>query len=93
MESNGLNVFLRIWGIVEQDLGHLFITSGSSHFFNKTSLKRNYFKPRLKTSSGKNCLIYRGTKFYQNIESKLSYWSWAFSKYATSSLQFKNTVQ
>ena len=29
-------VFLRIWGIVELGLGHLFVTSSSTHLFNKT---------------------------------------------------------
>ena len=42
-ESNGINLFSRIRGIVisEHGLGHLFITSCSSHFFNKTDLEQN----------------------------------------------------
>ena len=38
-ESNGLNLLSQIRGIVENGLGHLFITSSSSHFFNKTDLE------------------------------------------------------
>ena len=32
-EPNGLNLFSRIRGMVEQGLEHLFIALGSSHFF------------------------------------------------------------
>ena len=42
-ESNGLNLFSRIGKIVKQDLGFLFITSGSSHFLNKTDLEHYVF--------------------------------------------------
>ena len=38
-ESNGVNLLSQIRGIVENSLGHLFITSSSSHFFNKTDLE------------------------------------------------------
>ena len=40
VETNGLNLFFANKGIVEQDLGHLSITSSSSHFFNNTDLKQ-----------------------------------------------------
>ena len=40
MESNRLNLFLQTRGIDEQGLGHLIITSSSSHFFNETDLKQ-----------------------------------------------------
>ena len=33
-------VFLRIKEIVENGFGHLFITSSSSHFFNKTDFEQ-----------------------------------------------------
>ena len=47
------NVFLQIKGIVEKDLGHLFITSSSSHFFNKTNFERYLFKqPLAKFATG-----------------------------------------
>ena len=39
----GFNLFLRIREIVEQDLGHLLITSSSSYFFNKTDLEQYFF--------------------------------------------------
>ena len=39
-ESNRLNLFLQIRGIVEKDLGYLFITSSSCHFFKKTVLEQ-----------------------------------------------------
>ena len=42
-ESNGLNRTSRIRGIVEKGLGHLFITSNSSHFFNKTDFEQCLF--------------------------------------------------
>ena len=35
-ESNGLNRFSRMGGIVKQGLWHVFNTTSSSHFFNKT---------------------------------------------------------
>ena len=37
-------VFSQISGIVEKDFGYLFITSSSSHFFNKTDAKQYLFK-------------------------------------------------
>ena len=37
-------VFLRVRVIVEKGLGHLFITSSSSHFFNKTDFPQYLFK-------------------------------------------------
>ena len=40
-KSNGLHLFSRIRRI---SLGHLFITSSGSHFFNKTDLERYLFK-------------------------------------------------
>ena len=40
MESNELNLFSRIRGIVKQDLEHLFITSSNSHFVNTTNLEQ-----------------------------------------------------
>ena len=43
-ESQGINQFLRIKEIVEQGLGHLFIASSSSHFFNKTDFERYLLK-------------------------------------------------
>ena len=42
-ESNGLNLYSRISKIVEQSLGHLLITSSSSHFFSKTDLEQYLF--------------------------------------------------
>ena len=33
-------VFLRLSGIVEKGLGHLIITSSSSHFFNKVDFEQ-----------------------------------------------------
>ena len=39
-ESNGLNLFSRIRGIVEQGLRHFFITSSRFDFFNKTDLEQ-----------------------------------------------------
>ena len=38
------NIFLRIKIIVEKGLGHLFITSSSAHFFNKTDFEHYLFK-------------------------------------------------
>ena len=38
-ESNGLILFLRIRGVVEQRLGHLFVILSSSYFFNETDLQ------------------------------------------------------
>ena len=35
---DGLNLFSRLSGIVEQDMGYLFVTLSISHFFNKTDL-------------------------------------------------------
>ena len=35
-ESNGSNRIFAIKGIVEKGLGHLFIASSSSYFFNET---------------------------------------------------------
>ena len=40
----GLNLFVRIRGIAHQGFGHLFITSSSSHFFNKTHHEQYLFK-------------------------------------------------
>ena len=37
-------VFLRIWGIVELGLGHLFITSSSTHLFNKIHHEQCYWR-------------------------------------------------
>ena len=42
-ESNGLNLFSRKMGIVEQGLEQLFVTSSSSYFFNKTDLEQYLF--------------------------------------------------
>ena len=39
-ESKGINLFSRIKRIMEQGLGHLFNTSNSSQFFNKTDLEQ-----------------------------------------------------
>ena len=44
-KSKELNLFLRISVIVKQGLGHLFISSSSSHFLNKTDLEQYRFKP------------------------------------------------
>ena len=44
MESNGLNRLSWIKGIVEQGLGHLFISPSSSYFFNKIDFKQFLFK-------------------------------------------------
>ena len=43
-ELNGLNLFSRVKGIVDQNLGHLFIASSCSHFLNKTDLEQYLFK-------------------------------------------------
>ena len=43
-ESSGLNLFSLIRGIAEQGLGHFFITSSSSRFFNKTDFEKHLFK-------------------------------------------------
>ena len=40
----GIIVFLRIKGIGEKYLGHVFITSSSSRFFNKTDFEQYHFK-------------------------------------------------
>ena len=42
--QNRLNLFLKIKGIEEQGLGHFFITSSCSYFFNKIIFKQNLFK-------------------------------------------------
>ena len=42
-ELNGLNHISQIKKIVEKSLGHLFITSNSSHFFNKTDFMQYLF--------------------------------------------------
>ena len=42
-ESNGLNRIFVKKGIVEKGLEYLFITSSSSHFFNKTDLEQCLF--------------------------------------------------
>ena len=43
-ESNGLNLFFPIRGIVDQGLKHLFNASSSSHVFNKTDFERHILK-------------------------------------------------
>ena len=43
IESNKFNIILRIREIVEQGLGHLFVTSSCSLFFNKTDFKQYLF--------------------------------------------------
>ena len=43
---NGLNCILRIIGIVEKELHYLFITSSSSHFFNKADFEQYLLSPR-----------------------------------------------
>ena len=43
IRSQTVNPFSRTRGIVEPGLRHLFITSISSHFFNKTDLERHLF--------------------------------------------------
>ena len=45
--------FSRMKGIGEKDLEHLFITSSSSHFFNKTDFEQYLFEDKKKLSS--NC--------------------------------------
>ena len=53
-----------IRGIVEQDLGHLSITSGSSLFLNKTDLKQLLF----------NVIAYnKAADSYDNVCNKLIY--------------------
>ena len=42
--QNDFNLFLQIRGIAEQDMGHFFITSSSSHFLNKTDFEQYLFK-------------------------------------------------
>ena len=42
-ESNGLSLILRIRGIVEQGLQHLFINSNKSHFFHKNRFEQYLF--------------------------------------------------
>ena len=43
-ESNGLNLILQTREIVRKGLGHVFITSSSSHFFNQSYVKPYLFK-------------------------------------------------
>ena len=43
MESNALNLFSQIREIVGQGLSHLFITSNTSHFFNKIDFEQFLF--------------------------------------------------
>ena len=43
-ESNGLNRIFVTGEIEEKGLGHFFITSSSSHFFDKTDLEPYLFK-------------------------------------------------
>ena len=40
-------VFSRIKGIVENGLGHLFLTSSSSHFLNQTDFQQSLFNENL----------------------------------------------
>ena len=42
-ESNGLNLFSWVMGIVKESLGHLFIISSRSYFFNQTDFKQYLF--------------------------------------------------
>ena len=46
METAFIIALFQVKRTVEKDLKHLFITSSSSHFFNKTDFKRNHFKAR-----------------------------------------------
>ena len=48
-ESIELNIFSRTRGRMEQGLGHLSITSSSSHFFNKTDLEQYLSKLKIKS--------------------------------------------
>ena len=43
MKSNGLNCIFAYKGIGEKYLWYLFITSSSSHFFNKTDFEQYLF--------------------------------------------------
>ena len=38
-----IKLYFRELGIVEKGLGHVFITSSSSHFFNKTDFEQYLF--------------------------------------------------
>ena len=46
MESTGEIPFLQIKGIGEKYMGHLFITSSISHFFNKTDFEQYLFNEK-----------------------------------------------
>ena len=48
-ESNGLNLIFENKGNEKKGLGHLFITSSSSHFFNKTDFEQYLFKRAVRT--------------------------------------------
>ena len=43
-ESNKLYLFFQLKSIVKQGLGHIFVISSSSYFFNKTDPKLHLFK-------------------------------------------------
>ena len=43
-QTEGLNVFLRIRGMVKQGLGSSLITSSCSHFVNENDLEQYLFK-------------------------------------------------
>ena len=45
-ESNELDPFSQIRGIVEQGLGHFFITSSRSHFLNETDFEQYLLKEK-----------------------------------------------
>ena len=45
-ESNGLNHTFACKGIVEKSLGHMFITSSSSYFFNKIDFEHYLFNEK-----------------------------------------------
>ena len=46
METAFIIALFQVKRTAEKDLKHLFITSSSSHFFNKTDFKQNHFKAR-----------------------------------------------
>ena len=52
-ESNGLNIFSRIRGLVEQGLGRLvFPNKNSSHFINKADFEQYLFNTELQYVGG-----------------------------------------